>query len=328
MRVHLSACKVSPAGPADIRHVGVDFGGSGMRVAAGSRLLVRRFAGGIDQAPEKFLLDTLAERLMPYPCLQSIGVALPMTLIGTGARRRLARQQSKFVPFSAGVRQTLTEIECRWQARLGAPVHIINDADAAAFHLTATESTSDAGASPHTAVVMLGTSLGVSYIIRRAVHFGPFSSNASHTAMAATGPLCSTCNQVGCWKVLVGADARDALALALGLRSGTGDTAMGLAEIAAQARSGSNLALEWMNTYAARLAYGLGQLLQFIPVNRVVLAGGVIRHCPGLTPLVRKLWRSGRFIPADLASEVRLMPIPWLTPARGAQHFAREAGAP
>lgn len=309
-----------------VEYVGVDFGGSGVRIAAGPRLKVSLLTEGTQQATERFLLDTIAELLRPYSSVRNVGVALPMTFIGIGHDRRLARQQSKFIPLSAGGGRRLADIEHRWQAHLGVPVHLINDADAATLHLALAAKASGTHLVRDTAVISLGSSVGVGFVLEGRLYVGPFTSNASHTIVAASGPRCTTCHQVGCWKMQVGSEARDALAAAVGLWCAPRDRLPSVREIAVDARRGVSPALEWMNMYAARIAIGVAQLVQFFPVARVVLTGGVARHCPGLVPLVRRELRARRVIAEELSRQVSVVQMHWLSPARGAQLLAQNMG--
>ncbi len=164
-----------------------------------------------------------------------------------------------------------------FSAALTVPVHVENDANAAAFgeyRMGAGRGTKDF------ACLTLGTGVGGGLIVGGGLHrgFHGLAGEIGHTIVMEGGPRCS-CGNRGCLEALVGAGyiverAREALASepesALG---GLGEITV--KDISIAASKGDKLALEVLKETGRFLGIGLCNLIHMIDPEVIAIGGGV-----------------------------------------------------
>ncbi|NLG83014.1 MAG: ROK family protein [Firmicutes bacterium] len=197
------------------------------------------------------------------------------------------------------------------QEKLGRPVFLENDANAAGFGewaLGAGRGTKDM------IYLTVSTGIGGGLILGGRIHHGRDDSagEVGHTIVLPDGPLCG-CGRRGCWEALASGTAI-ARAAAEALKGGResrirelagGDpAAVDAAMVARAAREGDALAREVLDRAFYYLALGIVNLIHLLNPEAVVICGGVSKMCDELFIPVRRMVAEWAY-----AAMVRDLPI-------------------
>jgi predicted NBD/HSP70 family sugar kinase len=216
---------------------------------------------------------------------------------------------------------SIAKIEATWSSYVDAPVFLLGDGDAAAFSLA---SQWDHARNPSlevasALVLTLGTSIGAGFVVNGVPYVGRYTSNVSHIVLEPNGPWCETGEHRGCWKMLVGVEARKDLAARLGLMSG--GRALEVRQIAAAARRHERNAEAFFATYGRHVARGLSVILNAMPLDYVIIGGGVAHSGVLLQTAIASALATTSLLP-DIAAHVRIVLNCHVSAADGARLYA------
>jgi glucokinase len=180
---------------------GVDLGGTTINLAiataSGELLQTRTIATDSHEGP-KAVLDRMAAAILNFGVdVEAVGVGVPgLVDFATGCTKFLPNLSTQWrdVPVSATL-----------NARLNAPVYLLNDARAAALG----ELTYGAGRGARTMLLFtLGTGIGGGVVIEGRLHLGPLggAGELGHQTIVPDGPLCG-CGNYGCLEAVASAPA-------------------------------------------------------------------------------------------------------------------------
>ena len=172
-------------------------------------------------------------------------------------------------------------------AALGRPISLVNDARAGAL----AETRLGAAAGCETVVyLVLGTGVGGGVVVDGRLHTGPHgrAGEIGHQVLVVDGDPCG-CGNRGCLEAYASAAALS--------RLGGRETPEA---VVAAAQAGDQVARAALESVAARLAHGLGNVVTVLLPERVVIGGGVAAAGDLLLgPLRRELARRAPLVPAD-----------------------------
>jgi len=185
----------------------------------------------------------------------------------------------------------------------GKPVHIENDANAAA---KAEAVAGVAAGVPFSVMITLGTGLGGGIIIDNKVYSGFNFAGAElgHTVIEKGGRPC-TCGRKGCWEAYSSATGlvnitKDRLkdARAAGRKTVMEDMIGGdLSKVSARTaftamKQGDEVAAEVVDEYISYLAVGVANIINIFQPNVLSIGGGICNEGEYLTkPLLEKVWK-------------------------------------
>jgi glucokinase len=154
------------------------------------------------------------------------------------------------------------------RARLGVPVVLDNDANAAAW---AEQQVGAGRGASEVLFVALGTGLGAGIIVRGELYRGwmGFAGEAGHMTVVVGGRTCP-CGSRGCWERYASGTALVAEYIERG-----GDPEIGGPAITAAAQHGEHRALASLTTVGEWLGRGLASLTAVLDPERIVVGGGL-----------------------------------------------------
>ena len=246
------------------RHLGLDLGATNVKWAVLGRnadewsVLDRgQFLTGATDGAEAVIdrMSGQAERArVEWPELATVGVGVPGLFEAAG-----------------GITTFLPNLPPDWerrpvgepmQARLGLPIHLVNDARA--FGLAELRLGAGRGCATMVGLV-LGTGVGGVVVVGGEVHFGHDGTGGElgHQTLLPDGPPC-TCGNRGCLESFARADA---VAAACGTTTAE--------EAVTAARAGDQRAVAGLAEIGRWLGIGIANLIVVLNPDRVVLGGGV-----------------------------------------------------
>ncbi len=198
------------------------------------------------------------------------------------------------------------------QERTGLPVHVGNDANAAAL---GEWRFGNGQGTQHFVYVTISTGIGGGVIADSKLLLGykGIAGEVGHMTIQTDGPMCG-CGNIGCWEALASgtALARAAVvALERGHASLINEIANGTPiegwHIAAAAQQGDSLAQTLMRREGELMGIGLVNLLHMYAPERIALGGGVTKSMALLDPFMRatiaeRAMPPYRDIPIELAT--------------------------
>jgi glucokinase len=299
--------------------VGVDMGGSKLLAGAvdgnlGVRHRTRREIHGLDQ---KSLLAAAVEAVEEIRAgaespVEGVGFGIPCTI---DQRRGVAVQAVNLALADVPFRDLMVE-------RLGLPVFVDNDANAAAL---AEHRFGAAQGARHSVTLTIGTGIGGGLVLDDRLYRGTVGAAAElgHMVVDLDGPPCQgNCPNRGCLEAVASgtALAREARETA----AAAPDSALGRAAAAGReirgplvtelAHDGDEAALDVLTLIGRRLGVGISNLVNVFDPQVVVLGGGVLA--------------AGELVLEPAREEMRARALP---PGRDdvrvvAAHFGEEAG--
>lgn len=263
------------AGP--VAAVGIDVGGTkmlGLSLDASLGVVAERRVATPATYPE--LLDALvavsdALHPGPEPPVLGVGIAGLVTLEGS----------VRYAPNLPALREAPVARDLG--ERLGAPVAVDNDANAAAWGEAAAGAARDGD---DVLVVTLGTGIGGGLVTGGRPYRGAhgFAAEIGHFTVDPVGPRCA-CGEIGHWEAVASGTALGQLArerAASGAAPGVvaaagGDTdAVDGHHVTEAAARGERDALVLLHEYALRVATGLAGLANILDPRRIVVGGGLV----------------------------------------------------
>lgn len=255
---------VGSAGQAHSRHLGLDLGGTYIKVvvlehdADGWRVLHRdqvatQAADGPDRVVAR-LVEVGADAIGRYPGVRSVGIGVP----------------GLYDP-AAGTTRFLVNVSGDWAGHavagpvgeaLGSPTALVNDARA--FGLAELRLGAARGAASMVGLT-LGTGVGGVFAVDGQVHQGHDGTGGEigHQTLDPDGPTCG-CGNRGCLEAFARADR---IADACGTAT--------VEEAMARARSGDAQALAGFEQVGRSLGVGIANMITVITPERVVIGGGI-----------------------------------------------------
>jgi glucokinase len=273
---------------ADGRFAGVDIGGTKISVVVADRDLaaVGRASGPTTGHESDGVVDRIAEVITESHGgpLAGVGVAFPgIVNVTNGTVSRAVNLHWDELP--------LAEL---LSARIGAPVWVENDVQAAALAVCRLGLAGDARS---LAYVSVGTGIGAAIVIDGAVWHGAhgMAGEIGHVPIAADGPVCS-CGLPGCLEVVASGPAvarRATEALASGASSTLADLPQITgADVYRAAANGDAMAGRIVEETGDRLAWAIHAMVMVLGLETVVLGGGLARAGDAfLAPVERGLER-------------------------------------
>jgi len=288
---------------------GIDIGGTKIAVALaapGGRVISStRFRTRVEAGPHAVLEDAVAE------IKRMLGAAgTKLTAIGVGCGGPLDRQKGLILspPNLPGWDEF--PIMSLLEERLGAPVRLDNDANAAALG----ERAYGAGRGLDDLVyITISTGIGGGLIVGgKIVHgVGDGAGEVGHMTVLPDGPPCG-CGARGCLEAIcsgtsIARRAREKLrAGASSSLSSLGADAVTARAVAEAARNGDPLATEVWEETVHYLAVGVGNLFNVLAPEAVILGGGVSTAGEQLfEPLRRSVRGRVKMLPAEKISVVQ-----------------------
>lgn len=300
-------------------YVGIDLGGTKIAGAlvdeTGAILRRDRLDTQARQGPEAVIgqLVEIVARLTEDACapVEGIGVAAPGPL---DSRSGVVFSPPNLAGWSNVPLQQILE------DRLGIPVKLENDANAAAWG----EYWFGAGGKKGTMVYLtISTGVGSGLVLDGRLYRGEntFAGELGHTIVDPQGPLCG-CGRQGCLEALVSGtaiasfgQAADPSSMIRSLASSDGGSVRAEHVFAAY-RKGDEQAVRIIHQTVRYLAIGLSNLIHLVNPGLIVLGGGVTRAGDVLFPLLRKqlttylmepFRETCRVVPAALGEDAGLL---------------------
>ena len=289
-------------------YMGVDFGGTHTAVGFGE-ILWLHLPYSYENKDEQEIIQFL-KKICGSLTVRALGIALACTLVPVDSKmqeRRISKYSTKFSSLSKIKEGNINMIQDVWKEKLGVPVFILNDSEAAAI---AEHRKGGGRCSDNVLVLTLGTSIGAGFIFHGKLLVGPYSRRASHIILDPEGEWCKGENHKGCWKTLAGRDAFSELAGNMGFPKDS-------KEISEKAQEGDPKVQLFYKYYAERVAAGIANIVGAVPFERIVIGGGIARAGDVFfAPLKERLERGdlldsaiaaalvSRIVPAELREPV------------------------
>lgn len=305
------------------RSVGVDVGGTTMRACivdhehGGGRVVTKATSKG-PAALVASIAELVADVLdgASIESVESVGIGLP------GAVDE--RQGTVRYAVNLGIGATPLPIAARLQARLGVPVHVENDVNAAAVgaHHALTR---DGRPARDLAYVSVGTGIAAGWVLggrlRRGAH--GVAGDIGHLSIDPSGPPC-LCGQRGCIEALASGGS-------VSRRWPTGDPSP-MRSLMEAATIGDTLATDVWRDVTFGLASAVTLVALSIDPDAIVLGGGVAEVGDELLDAIRRrlieMHQSAPFLrDLDVGSRLARVSAEWPLGAVGAVLAARPAGS-
>jgi predicted NBD/HSP70 family sugar kinase len=306
--------------------VGFDLGGTNCKTWFDNEEVIIS-EDDLSKANEQILLELIKKWMRYKEDVVAVGIALSCTLVPEQKDRRILPTSTKFARLAYGAhRGVIGAIEAAWSKELGASVSFLNDGEAAAIDVFV-RFKKRLGAEDYgnMVIVTLGTSIGVGFIFNGRPYIGPYASRASHILLDPAGVWCANEGHRGCWKTLVGDQARTDLAFNMGLT--TDKTKMvDVKYLADKARDDSKRAQLFFKILAENIAKGIATIVNIVPVQCVVISGGIGKAGEILMEPLRERLSRGDLIDPDLAPRLNIIQDDSHSVAHGAQIYAAQKG--
>lgn len=242
---------------------------------------------------EKFLsnladeIDKLTKTKYPRARFGSVGVSVPGLINReTGSIETSPNLEWQNVP----VRQIL-------ESRLGLPVYVENDANAAAFSELWYGPVEESNVRTLLFILVV-EGLGTGLIINGELHVGSRLGlgGFGHMSIDPNGELC-TCGRRGCWETF--ASERATIERFHRVTAKQGLPLVGLPDLIALANKNDEMALESLKITAEYLGEGISNLVHGIFPETVVIGGNITAAWPIIEPIIRERVRSRYMVSPD-----------------------------
>ena len=245
----------------------VDLGGTHLRVALvddhGRILQHLKQETPRGDSPEE-ILDALASAARAWDCYSKPVVAAAIMVPGAVDSDKAVVVQAPNLPSLINF-----ELKAELQRRLGWPVFLENDANAAAvgeMWLGAARGCTDVVS------VTLGTGVGGGVILKRRLWRGSHGSagEIGHTTVDPFSGLKCKCGNTGCLELFASATAIVRMARELGMKESSAE------EVYDAGRNGDKQALTVFTRFGMYLGIGLANLINLIDPQVIVITGGAV----------------------------------------------------
>ncbi len=234
--------------------VGVDIGGSGVRAAAVSS------AGELGEIRRVALIHRGVDAVID--AVRAVSLDLGATAVGVGVPGFV--RDGRVVASPNFPEWSDIPLAKRLSAALGCPVHVENDANAAAFGVYVAR-----GRRRDVLVLTLGTGVGGGIVTGGRLFRGSGGTGAELGHVRVGGNRACGCGGRGCLEMWVGTVGLVAAAAERGFAVRDG------AAVVAAADAGENWALSVMSDAAEALGLGLASLTNLFNPEEIVLCGGL-----------------------------------------------------
>ena len=243
----------------------VDLGGTHLRIAlvddSGSILKHLKLETPKDESPDAILI-ALANAAREWDCDRVVAASIMVP--GAVDSDKAVVVQAPNLPSLINF-----ELKAELQRRLGWPVFLENDANAAAvgeMWLGAARGCSDVVS------VTLGTGVGGGVVLNGKLWRGSHGSagEIGHTTVDPFSGLKCKCGNTGCLELFASATAIVRMARELGMKELTAE------DVYEAGRNGNELALKVFNRFGMYLGIGLANLINLIDPQVIVITGGAV----------------------------------------------------
>ena len=232
--------------------------------------------------PEQFLTKLSTEIIklqkehFPRATFTAVGVSVP----------GLIDRETGTLEISPNLEWNNIPLKLVLEERLGLPVFVENDANAAAFS-ELWYGPRDGNESRTLLFVLVVEGLGTGLIINGELRVGPrFGLGGfGHMSIDPNGELCS-CGRRGCWETF--ASERATVERYHRVTAKQGLPLVGIAEMIVKANAGDEMALQSLKITAEYLGEGICNLAHGIYPETVVIGGDIIGAWPILEPVIRE----------------------------------------
>ena len=278
--------------------VGVDFGGTRTKIEFGETLWLCLPCTLEKEDPEEIV--GFLKKMCQFSWVKALGISLAATFVPVKGKkdRRILGTASKFKKLSQVENGHVSKIEKLWREMLEIPVFILNDGEAAA---NGEHKRGGGRGFDHVLMVTLGTSIGVGFIFHSELLKGPYSSRASHIILDPQGDFCFDRSHRGCWRTLARMDALLEMAENMGLPKDP-------REITKMAQKGDRNAKLFYELYADKIARGIATIVGAVPVECVVVGGGIAQAGDVLFDPLRERLQRGDLLEKNVASVLEIVP--------------------
>ena len=183
------------------------------------------------------------------------------------------------------------------ETRLGLPVYVENDANAAAFSELWYGPIDEASVRTLLFILVvegLGTGLIINGQLRVGSRFG--LGGFGHMSIDPNGELCS-CGRRGCWETF--ASERATVERFHRVTAKQGLPVVGISDLITRAKKGDEMALESLNITAEYLGEGISNLVHGIYPECVVIGGNITAAWPIIEPIIRERLHSRYVVSPD-----------------------------
>lgn len=243
--------------------------------------------------PEQFLttlaqsIESLVASHFPRARFAAVGVSLP----------GLIDRETGSIVSSPNLEWTDVPVRKILQDKLGLPVFVENDANAAAFS-ELWYGPLDEAAVQTLLFILVVEGLGTGLIINRELRVGPrFGLGGfGHMSIDPNGELCS-CGRRGCWETF--ASERATVERFHRVTAKQGLPFVGIKDLITRAKNGESMALESIKITAEYLGEGISNLVHGIYPEAVVIGGNITAAWPIIEPIIRDRLRSKYVVDPD-----------------------------
>lgn len=243
--------------------------------------------------PEQFLttlaqsIESLVASHFPRARFAAVGVSLP----------GLIDRETGSIVSSPNLEWTDVPVRKILQDKLGLPVFVENDANAAAFSELWYGPLDEASVQTLLFILVV-EGLGTGLIINRELRVGPrFGLGGfGHMSIDPNGELCS-CGRRGCWETF--ASERATVERFHRVTAKQGLPFVGIKDLITRAKNGESMALESIKITAEYLGEGISNLVHGIYPEAVVIGGNITAAWPIIEPIIRDRLRSKYVVDPD-----------------------------
>jgi predicted NBD/HSP70 family sugar kinase len=216
----------------------------------------------------------------------------------------LVKRESGEVAVSPNLGWRDLPIRALLEAKLGLPVYVENDANAAAF--------SELWYGPLEEIkvktllyILVVDGLGCGLIINGELHVGSKvgMGGFGHMCIEPNGELCS-CGRKGCWETLASESATIARYHRL-MSNRNGSITTSITDIIAQAQRGEEKAVAALTATAEYLGEGIASLAHGLSPETIVVGGDITAAWEILSPVINKRLKSQYIIPEVARIDIR-----------------------
>lgn len=242
---------------------------------------------------EKFLsnladeIDKLTKTKYPRARFGSVGVSVP----------GLINRETGSIETSPNLEWQNVPVRSILESRLGLPVYVENDANAAAFSELWYGPVEESNVRTLLFVLVV-EGLGTGLIINGELHVGSRLGlgGFGHMSIDPNGELC-TCGRRGCWETF--ASERATIERFHRVTAKQGLPLVGLPDLIALANKNDEMALESLKITAEYLGEGISNLVHGIYPETVVIGGNITAAWPIIEPIIRERVRSRYMVSPD-----------------------------
>lgn len=275
-------------------YIGIDLGGT--NIAAGivdenGKILVKDSVSTIKERPTNEIMDDMVK--ISHTLCDNIGIVLKdVVSVGIGCPGAIDSKNG-IVSYSNNIPMNNYPMAEYISERLGIPVHIANDANAAAYG----EYIKSGKGSSSFLMVTLGTGVGAGVILDGRIFsgFNGVASEAGHMTLVHNGVQC-TCGKRGCWEAYASVTAlirQTKEAAEQHPESSLNENIKARGKVSGrtafeEAKNGDSTAIEVVRNYCEYIADGIVSLINIFEPEYICIGGGISKEGDTLLNPIRE----------------------------------------